>query len=125
MTDVAVYLLPGMQAKIIVSDIYVGYGERVFQTSSGEDKTYDITDYNGFLVENKEVGDIEAVPNEPAVIYTHKKYEQNKIVFFGRNPEETCTVNVISVPIHDHSSIVTGGPAYATYFTDDETVTED
>lgn len=124
MTDVAVYLLPGMQAKITVPLVYAGFGERMFQVSSGEEKSYNLDDYNGFLVEDKEVGDIEAVPNEPTVIYTHKKYEQNKIVFFGRNPEETCTVNVISVPIHDHSSIVTGGPAYATYFTDDETVTD-
>ena len=28
-------------------------------------------------------------------------------------------VKVISVPIHDHTTIVHGGPAYGTYFDDD------
>jgi hypothetical protein len=36
---------------------------------------------------------------------------------------KTSTIDIIAVPIHDHSSIVAGGPAYGTYFTDDETIT--
>jgi hypothetical protein len=45
----------------------------------------------------------------------------NKVYFLSRTGEKGV-VDIISVPIHDHSSVVTGGPAYGTYFTDDETL---
>lgn len=121
MTDVAVYLLPGMKAKITVPGAYIGRGNRKIRLSDGSYGTYFLT--NGFIVENDQVGSIESVESEPAIIYSHKKYEKNRIMFFGTNPGEMCTVSIISVPIHDHSSIVTGGPAFATYYTDDETIT--
>ena len=52
------------------------------------------------------------------VIYTHKRVASNAIWFFAISGERGL-VNVISVPIHDHSTIVHGGPAYGTYFDDD------
>jgi hypothetical protein len=68
------------------------------------------------------VGTIEPVTDEPAVIYTHTRYGQNRITFIAKTGEEGY-VDVIAVPIHAHDSIVTGGPAYGTYFTDDEEAT--
>lgn len=119
--SVAIYLLPGMKAKLSVPDFFVGTGNKQYMKSNGELVEMRLT--QGFFVEDEDVGTIEAVSGEPAVIYTHKKYAQNKIVYTARTGERG-EVNVIAVPIHDHASIVTGGPAYGTYFTDDETIGE-
>ena len=117
----AIYLIPGMQAKIGALNYFVRHGTQKYQDHSGVYQ--DATLVNGFYVADPLVGSIDPVPNEPAVIYTHKKFSTNKIVFVARTGEQGI-VEVISVPIHDHSSIVTGGPAYATYFADDDN-TED
>lgn len=120
MTDTSIYLLPGMRAKIKVPGAYVSQqASRKIKKTNGA--LEDLPLVQGFAVEYEDVGTIEPVDGEPAVIYTHKKYSQNRIFFFSSNSGEECTVSVISVPIHDHSSIVTGGPAYSTYFTDSET----
>lgn len=73
----------------------------------------------GFVVENAEVG--EATPadyDETSVRYLHNKPYPNRVYFFALNDANTYIVNIIAVPIHDHSSISQGGPAYGTYFTD-------
>jgi hypothetical protein len=77
---------------------------------------------NGFVVEDERVGTITAATDRPgaAVVYTHKRVESNAIWFFSVSGERGL-VNVISVPIHDHSSVVHGGPAYGTYFDDEAT----
>lgn len=120
--SVAVYLLPGMKVKISVPDFFIGTGKREFINYNGEREDRFLE--NGYFVENEDVGTIIAVVGEPAIIYTHKKYAQNKIVYHARTGE-IGEVHVIAVPIHDHASIVTGGPAYGTYFTDDETIGEE
>jgi len=118
-TGTSLYLLPGMKAKLKVPKVYVAHGKRKIMDNNGN--YMDVTLENGFAVQDKDVGTIEPVTGEPAVIYTHKKYGLNKIYFWARTGE-VGLVDIIAVPIHDHSSIVTGGPAYGTYFTDDETV---
>ena len=119
--SVAIYLLPGMKAKLMVPDYFIGTGTKKYLKANGEQDEGDLK--NGFLVQDEDVGDIEPVAGEPAVIYTHKKYAQNKIFYYARTGERG-EVHVIAVPIHDHASIVTGGPAYGTYYTDDETLGE-
>jgi hypothetical protein len=116
--SVAVYLLPGMKVKISAPEQFIQAGEHEWQGASGGYKN--LTLQNGFAVEDEDVGKITKVyTDEPSVEYTHNKFAQNRILFFNRVGEQSY-VDVISVPIHDHSSIVTGGPAYGTYFTDDE-----
>lgn len=117
-TSTSIYLLPGMQAKFTAPRYFVAHGNRKILNEDGDYETKELI--NGFVVQYKEVGVIEPVNNEPAVVYTHKKFGLNKIYFFARTGE-IGLVDVIAVPIHDHSSIVAGGPAYGTYFTDDET----
>jgi hypothetical protein len=56
-------------------------------------------------------------PNE--IVYTHKKSAKQFILFYADTPEMGM-VSVVPMPIHDHSSVVQGGPAYGTYFSDDE-----
>jgi len=73
---------------------------------------------NGFLVDNTEVGTIKDITgDELAVTYTHIKSSENKIRFYA-NTGERCVIDIINVPIHDHSSIIQGGPAVGTYFTE-------
>lgn len=120
-TSTSLYLLPGMSAKLTAPKFYIGVGSRKLLDETGGYK--DVTLTNGFAVYDSEVGEVKAVANEPAVIYTHKKFGTNKVYFYARTGE-IGIVDITAVQIHDHSSIVTGGPAYATYFTDDETITD-
>lgn len=116
--SVAVYLLPGMSVKISAPEEFVGKG--IYQWQKSDGNWTDAPLENGFWVEDQDVGGLSfAFTDEPAVIYTHNKFAQNRIVFYNSSGEQSF-VDVISVPIHDHSSIITGGPAYGTYFTDDE-----
>lgn len=124
-TTTNIYLLPGMSVKILAElDAYSGVGEFAYmgelEVSNG--RTLNLGENHGFYVENDEVGTITPVDKEPAVIYTHKKPEQNSVWFVAQigagSRRGVC--NIMSVPIHDHSSIVQGGPAYGTYFSDDE-----
>ena len=73
----------------------------------------------GFVCENTDVGTIadDGSP-EVSIIYKHMTPMTNAIWFFAETGERGI-VNVISVPIHDHSSVIQGGPAYGTYFDDD------
>lgn len=113
------YLLPGMQAKFYAKDHFVRFGTVSHKKDSGD--VVSLTTKNGFVVDDESTGTIQEVPGEPSVIYSHKKFSQNVITFYARTGE-IGKIYILSVPIHDHSSIVTGGPAYGTYFTDDEEV---
>jgi hypothetical protein len=120
-----VYLLPGMSIKVEADfDPDRGIGEFAYmgtlEVSSGRNE--DLAANHGFYVEDTEVGTITPVDGEAAVIYTHKKPAKNSIWFVAREGAgaRRGVCNVMSVPIHDHSSIVQGGPAYGTYFSDDE-----
>lgn len=120
----AIYLLPGMSERLEVpvssitgsgwfsaTEIPVGF-------FSNPDSISDIV--RGFVVEDATVGTIVSTDTtEAAVIYTHKRPYKNSIWFFALTGEYGL-VDVVAVPIHDHSSIVTGGPALATYFDDSE-----
>ncbi len=121
-----VYLIPGMSIKVeapldrnTATGEWAYMGELVIE--AGE-PAVDLALTNGFYVENSEVGTITPVANEPAVIYKHNKPEQNAVWFVAKKGagSRRGVVHVMSVPIHDHSSIVQGGPAYGTYFSDDD-----
>ena len=118
-SGIVIHLLVGMKAKI-KAPVSKFVGEGYFPKEGtviidGETRTLT----RGFVVENEDVGTI--VPSdaaEVAVVYTHKKPEENTVWFFAATGEKgVCTIG--HVPIHDHSSIVQGGPAYGTYFNDD------
>jgi len=115
----SVYLLPGMNVKIKAPGYFIAHGSVEHEHREGTVSTRTLE--QGFVVDDETVGEIKAVPKEPAVIYKHKKFSENIITFYALTGEKGY-VYVISVPIHDHSSIVAGGPAYGTYFSDDETV---
>lgn len=117
----SIYLLPGMRAEILAPGYFIETAASL-EVDDGEQgegvKTVPLL--NGFWVEDTDVGEItEATDGGIGVIYTHKKAGANAIWFETRTGQ-TGLVNIISVPIHDHSSIVQGGPAYGTYFTDDD-----
>lgn len=120
-SNTAVYLIPGMSIKIEAMKAYISPDSTgKFPGNGGA--FVDLPLIRGFAVLYPDVGTITVSDDEaPSVKYTHKKFSPNKIYFMSRTGEMGI-VDVISVPIHDHSSIVTGGPAYGTYFTDDETL---
>jgi hypothetical protein len=115
-SNTSVYLIPGMSAKFEAIDAYIN------SKNTGKFLGIELPTVRGFAVLYPDVGTIEVTDDqEAAVKYTHKKFSLNKVYFLSRTGE-LGVIDIISVPIHDHSSIVTGGPAYGTYFTDDETV---
>lgn len=124
--DSTINLIPGMKADIgIRTDLAEGgrgLGSFAYlgATVKYQGVSYDVV--NGWIVEDNKVGTIEKNGTKPSVIYTHKKPEKNALYFFNHRGSMVCAVYVVAVPIHDHSSIVTGGPAIATYFSDDESI---
>lgn len=114
--SINLYLLPGQSIEIYAE----GYFVRVNDVKIKKDDIIEEVELkNGFRVIDEEVGQIEPVPDKAAVIYKHKKAENNTIVFYARTGE-VGFCNIISVPIHDHSTIVQGGPALGTYFSDSQ-----
>ena len=120
----SVYLMPGMSVKITSTlssrNDYGWFAAQEIPPGHFDDLTYVSTNIvNGFVVEDTRNGTItDAGEDTTSVIYTHKRISENAIWFFSMSGERGL-VNVISVPIHDHSTIVHGGPAYGTYFDDD------
>jgi hypothetical protein len=124
----AMYLLPGMSVMLkvpVIDGRISGYFaasaadvdlEKFFGPEAAGNASNLI---NGFVVEDKRVGDISAGEETGSIVYTHKKAQKNAVWFFAKSGEYGV-MNIVSVPIHDHSSIVQGGPAYGTYFSDDE-----
>lgn len=121
-----VYLLPGMSVKIEAPlDPASGMGDWAYMGSIAIEPGGDPVNLalnNGFYVEDDTVGTITPVVNEPAVIYKHNKPEKNAVWFVAKkgSGSRRGVVHIMAVPIHDHSSIVQGGPAYGTYFSDDD-----
>lgn len=118
----SVYLLPGMSVKIKETDYFIKYGSVQHLHRDGTIKARNVV--QGFVLDDETVGEIKEVSGEPAVIYKHKKFSENIITFYALTGEKGY-VYVTSVPIHGHASIVDGGPAYGTYFSDDQTVTNE
>ena len=72
----------------------------------------------GFVSENETGGVIEDIPGEEIKVrYTHLKNESNRIYFYTASNEK-YSIAIIAMPIHDHSSISQGGPAFGTYYYD-------
>lgn len=105
-------LLPGQKCKLRTSGFFVR------KTSIKDSNDNDVLLNNGFRVLDENVGTVEPIAGKPEVYYTHKKPERNVILFYASTGEVgACIVDAIQ--IHDHSSIVQGGPAYGTYFNDE------
>lgn len=120
----SVYLVPGMSVKIKsslgIKNLYGKFAADEIPPGHFSDLTYVSGIVRGFVVEDIRIGTIKPASDEEAaaIVYTHRRVAPNAIWFFSSN-EERGLVNVISVPIHDHSTIVHGGPAYGTYYDDD------
>jgi len=120
---VAVYMMPGQSAKLkspVDAKNRRGYFAKTDGLPAGFSVGPNQSDLiRGFVCENTDVGEILPTDTEEAaVVYTHNKPFANAIWFFSRTGE-IGLVKVIAVPIHDHSTIIHGGPAYGTYFDDD------
>lgn len=113
-----VNLQVGMQLDLnLVVDLSLG--------KSGFCKTDDIlvdnvkrTLTNGFLSRYENVGYLEIKDSgSPVVTYSHIEAKEN-VIYFYASTGEIQTIYIVTVPIHDHSSITQGGPAFGTYHSD-------
>jgi hypothetical protein len=118
----SLYLIPGMKAELWIP-INEYNNTAMFPISA---KTYKVNgiEYelkNSFYEESQgTVGELTRVLDDKfGVEYWHKRPEKNAIWYISAHPNIRVLWSIISVPIHDHSSIVQGGPAYGTYFSDD------
>lgn len=120
----SIYLMPGMSVKlkssITARNEFGWFAAKEIPPGTFSDMTHVGELVRGFVVEDTRNGSliIDSSEQTTSVIYTHKRVSANAIWFFSMTGEKGL-VNVISVPIHDHSTIVHGGPAYGTYFDDD------
>jgi len=125
----SIYLVPGQTVKIKAGTGYNNhngfYARRstvpasYFPKRIAAGQNDPVTLLQGFAVEDENVGTLGPHPEESlSVVYTHNKPYTNAVWFFAEEGQ-TSILNVISVPIHDHSTIIHGGPAYGTYFDDD------
>jgi len=88
---------------------------------NGEDRELKM----GFALQSEEIGMIAKThPDKVAIDYKHK-YPLENIIWFYAATGELVRIMVANVPVHDHSSIPTGGPAYGTYFSDYKTDEEE
>jgi len=113
-------LSPGNTYKIkvpIKKDLGTGYSPKTGNVEL-DNKTYELK--VGFLLVNEESGIGELLdnyPNEVAIDYKPLLYGESTIYFYA-STGEIIRFGIMPTEVHDHSSIVTGGPAYGTYFTD-------
>jgi len=75
----------------------------------------------GFAVEHDAVGKLELPEGKTkkgtSVLYKQLENEENSIYYYSDNGE-IVVIDIIIIPIHDHSSLVQGGPAFGTYHSD-------
>jgi hypothetical protein len=120
----AVFLIPGMRLRVsMIIEVMpnsrgIGFFAWPFPSINFKGKTFTLI--KGFGLDNESVGTL-AGSGPVGVVYSHIAPEKNSIYFFALTGE-MGQVDLVAVPVHDHSSIVQGGPAYATYFNDDEIV---
>jgi len=121
-SQASLYLIPGMKAELWIP-INEYNNTAMFPTSATTYKVGGI-EYNllnSFYEESQgTVGELTRILDDKfGVEYSHKRPERNAIWYISAHPNIKILWNIIAVPIHDHSSIVQGGPAYGTYFSDD------
>ena len=122
-SETSLYLIPGMKVEVWIP-INEYNNTAMFPTTETKYKVntveYHLT--KGFYEEsNGTIGEFTGKPLEGrfGVENWHKKPEKNTIWYISAHPNLKIRWNIVAVPIHDHSSIVQGGPAYGTYFSDD------
>lgn len=121
MTTITAYFQPGrtytLYIPVTMSNLYGYFPQKTPITLVDKPP---IEFKNGFFVENEEVGDIVKIHSDKvAVDYLHK-FSGDNVIWFYAITGERARILVGSVPVHDHSSIITGGPAYGTYASDSE-----
>jgi len=73
---------------------------------------------NGFYSDKEDIGVIKKKHEDRiAVDYKHLLPLENTIWFVALTGEKV-RILIANVPVHDHASIKTGGPAYGTYYSE-------
>lgn len=123
MSNMSFSMVPGMHVIIRLKHVLEAgamcYGT-LPETGEIQDGENVHTLVSGFYLENEEVGRIEdatEADNIPAIKYIHEKPFPN-VIYFNDSRGNIRTITIVYVPLHDHSSIAQGGPAYGTYYTD-------
>ncbi len=117
-TSTTISITQGMYLNITVPvDSEIGQGEFARETVdkvrlNNEDRNHKM----GFVSEFEKIGTVEEITDVSTITvkYTHLQSAPNRIFFFTPN-DEVHIISIISMPIHDHSSIYQGGPAYGSY----------
>ena len=81
-------------------------------------KTVPVTLKNGFYVENDEVGEIITTHSDKVAIDYLHRYSVDNVIWFLAVTGEKARISIATMPVHDHASVNTGGPAYGTYYSE-------
>lgn len=117
-TNTSVYLRAGEVYSFVIPNDTLnnkGYPPKVGSfTYDGVSRTY----INGFWLESEVVGEIlEPIADKVGMVYRHKLPQEN-VIWFESFLGHKVRYSIGNIPVHDHASIVTGGPAYATYYSE-------
>ena len=113
----SLFITEGMQITLEINvDHYAGRGcfPRIGEVSLNGKKRQLI---NGYISEYENVGKI--IEDGHFAIYQHLDSKENRVYFYADNGTVQI-INITSMPVHDHSSILQGGPAFGTYASDYE-----
>lgn len=124
-TQLNIHLLPGNTYEIEIPRILdnnMGYFDRKESvTIDGEPRPLML----GFVSVSKTVGKlIEPHATKFAVMYEHIYPADNVIWFYALTGERVKITIQGTVPVHNHSAINLGGPAYGTYYSQPEVPTQ-
>ena len=118
-TTISIYCQAGETYTIYVPATLVndgGFAPRIGEIKLANGESRELK--KGFCLENEEVGIISKVHTDKVAIDYKHKYPLENTIFFYAATGELGRILVANVPVHDHASIPTGGPAYGTYFSD-------
>jgi len=91
----------------------LGYPPIEFTGDNYDPKYY----LNGFVIKYQNLGEFEGGIDETAVYYRHKVPGRQIIEYVSNGLGQYRFQAVLEgITVHDHSSVYTGGPAFATYY---------
>jgi len=76
----------------------------------------------GFAVKHDAIGILELPEGSTegvAVVYRQVENKENSVYYYA-DSGEIVVIDIVIIPIHDHSSLIQGGPAFGTYYSDYE-----
>ncbi len=119
-TNISLYLMAGevytIHVPVSIANNMGYFPRKGVLSPKATGKEEQVTLQNGFYVENDEVGQIITTHSDKVAIDYFHQYSVDNVIWFLALTGEKARVSIATMPVHDHASVSTGGPAYGTYY---------